>query len=112
MRRRLGFATAMLLAIGSGAAHAVETPYSFDTVTRVDYTVERLTIVGVLRNSTTPTTLTLLAPRYTVDSAARAGTCEPMLLMMLEKPGRYYLNIIVDPAALFHIISCGLELRT
>lgn len=38
--------------------------------------------------------------------------CVPAFLTMLEKPGRYYLNLTVDPtAANVGLVSCGLELR-
>ena len=68
-------------------------------------------VAVILRNATTPRTVTFVDQtngeyRYVVSR------CVPLLLTMLEKPGRYYLNLTVDPAAAnVGLVSCGLELR-
>jgi hypothetical protein len=38
--------------------------------------------------------------------------CVPVILTMMEKPGRYYLLITIDPAlGSVQLIACTLELR-
>jgi hypothetical protein len=68
-------------------------------------------VSGILRHTTTPVTVTFVDEtngeyRYVVSR------CLPVLLTMLEKPGRYYLNLTADPAAAnVGLVSCGLEPR-
>jgi hypothetical protein len=69
-------------------------------------------LTGVLRNSTSPITVSFLDNtngefRYAVSR------CVPLFLTMIEKPGRYFLNVTVDPAVTnVQLVSCGLELRS
>ena len=104
----INIATAVLLAVFASAAGAAPTAYVFDTVTRFDFgspqNSNQNSITGILRNDTTPTTVTF--PDSTMTR------CVPVILTMIEKPGRYYLNITVDTQfANLGMHSCGLELR-
>jgi hypothetical protein len=109
--RRLATAAVIALAIGSSAASAAPTTYSFDSVSRVDMHEKNPSITGIQRNATTPTTVTW-ADNVVGDYRHAVDRCVPLFLLMLEKPGRYYLNLTVDPAQMnLGIVSCGLELR-
>lgn len=102
----------MSMALWSSLAVAAPTTYEFDTVTGVNMHSSNPSISGVLRNSTTPTTIsfvdnTNISYRYVVNR------CVPIFLTMMEKPGRYYLNLTVDPALFsVQLISCELTLRS
>jgi hypothetical protein len=109
LKSLLGIVTSVLLTIFASAAGAAPTAYVFDTVTRFDFgspqNAGQNSITGILRNDTTPTTVT-----FRDTSLAR---CVPVLLTMIEKPGRYYLNITIDPQLVnLGMPSCGLELRS
>lgn len=107
---RLAFATASL-GLMSSLAVAAETTYEFDTVTSVSMHRSNPSITGVLRNAATPTSVSFLdetngSGRYIVNR------CVPVFLTMMEKPGRYFLKVTVDPAyPNVHLISCELALR-
>jgi hypothetical protein len=104
-------ASAALLATIASAATAAPTDYAFDSVSRFELKKTEISITGILRNTTTSTTVTWLDNGNT-DFSYLVSRCVPVFLTMLEKSGRYYLNLTVDPAmANFQIISCGLELR-
>ena len=104
-------AAALMLAAASAAASAAETNYAFDSISRIDVHAAHPSVTRILPNTTTPVTVTFVDQtngeyRYVVSR------CVPLLLTMLEKPGRYYLNLTVDPAAAnVGLVSCGLELR-
>jgi hypothetical protein len=103
---------AILLAAGSSLASAAETSYAFDSVSRVDLHTSQPSITGILRNTTTPVTVAFV-DNTNGDFRYAVSRCVPVFLTMLEKPGRYYLNLTVDPAALnVGLVSCGLELRS
>ena len=105
-------ATAALLAVTAFAATAAPTDYAFDSVSRFDLKRTEISISGILRNTATPTTVTF-ADNGNTDFSYLVSRCVPVFLTMIEKPGRYYLNLTVDPAvANFQIIGCGLELRS
>lgn len=104
-------AIAALLAAVASTATAAVTDYAFDSVTRFDIKTNEISISGVLRNTTTPTTVTFIE-NTNPDFAYRVSRCIPVLLTMTEKPGRYYLNITIDTAQPnIQLTSCGLELR-
>ena len=47
------------------------------------------------------------------DFRYAVSRCVPVFLNMMDKAGRYYLNLTIDPAAAnVGLISCGLELRS
>lgn len=89
-----------------GGHQGQATNYAFDSVSRIHVRAAHLSITGILRNTTTPVTVTF------VDRIPLRGEPLPVFLNMLEKPGSYYLNLTVDPAAAnVGLVSCGLELR-
>jgi hypothetical protein len=91
---------------------AAPTKYEFDTLTAISLHVSNPSLTGVLRNAATPVTVsfvdnTNVSYRYIVNR------CVPVFLTMIEKPGRYYLNVWVDTALQnIQLISCELELRS
>jgi hypothetical protein len=93
-------------------SNAADVTYSFDTLSSFTLDTTTHSITGVLRNSTTQQTVSMVEAtndsyHYIVDR------CVPLFLTMLEKPGRYYLNIVVDPAAFnVQLRSCSLEVRS
>jgi len=104
-------AIAAVLAAVAPTAGAAPTDYAFDSVSGFDLTRVDWRITGVLRNTTTPTTLTI-RDATNIDINVVLNRCMPLFLTMTEKPGRYYLNLTVDAAEPnVALISCGLELR-
>jgi hypothetical protein len=102
----------ILLAVLSSAASAAPTVYAFDSVSRIDLDTTRPSITGILRNTTTPITVSF-ADNTSGDFRFAVSRCVPVFLNMMDKAGRYYLNLTIDPAAAnVGLISCGLELRS
>jgi hypothetical protein len=103
--------SAMMLTGISASAFAAPTDFEFETVTAITMDGVRPTITGVLRNSTAPTTLafrdeTNVSFRYVVNR------CVPIFLTMMEKPGKYYLLVVVDHAVPYvQLVSCTLQVR-
>jgi len=95
----------------SVSAFAAPTTYEFETVTGMKLDGDVPSITGVLRNTTTPTTVpfndhTNVSYRYVVNR------CVPVFLTMMEKPGKYYLTLVVDPAnTAVGLVSCSLDIR-
>jgi len=100
--------SAVLLASAATAVQAAPTSYVFETVTKFDFTPTMVVVTGVLRNDTTPTTVQI--PEQVTNYVYLGSRCVPVLLTMIEKPGRYYLNITAETAGL-GMQNCGLELR-
>lgn len=97
-----------LFVLVSSAASAAQTQtYTFDSVSQFDTGYPTSSVIGHLVNAATPTTVAVY------DSYSVIGHCVPFLLTMTEKPGRYLLNVSVDPAATPTptLISCGLQLK-
>ena len=112
MKRLSSAMAAVLLASVSVGADAAVTDYAFDSVSKVDFQNDRISITGVLRNTTAPFTLTL-AENTNGDFRYIVSRCVPVLLTMLEKPGKFYLNVTGDTAATnIGLSKCGLETRS
>jgi hypothetical protein len=104
--------TAALLAAIVSTAAAAPTDHAFDSVTSFDLKTSQISVTGILRNTATPTTVTF-ADNTNGDFRYAVSRCVPLFLTMTEKPGRYYLNLTIDPAnSSVGIVSCGLELRS
>lgn len=105
--------TATLLLMGASAtAHADETTYVFDSVSKIGLrpTISsRIFITGTLVNETTPTTL---------ETPIGETRCEGFYNRALESPGMYILTITINfvpaqppvPASLL-LTGCSLELK-
>ena len=103
------FALALLAATSSATADP--TDYVFDSLSKFDVGRPTVSVTGVIQGQTTPTTVTWTDDGNT-DFSFMMSRCVPVLLTMMEKPGRYLLNLRVDPAETYiGTISCGLELR-
>ena len=103
------FALALLVATSS--AVAAPATYVFDSVSKVDTGRAAASVTGILQGQATPTTVTWsLAGNSELHFIM--SRCVPILLTMMEKPGRYLLNLEVDSAETFlGTINCGLELK-
>jgi hypothetical protein len=105
-------AAATLLAAVTSVATAAPQDFVFDTLIRFDLKTAALSLTGVLSNDSTPTTLTF-ADNGNADFRFIGNRCVPVFLTMIEKPGRYRLNVTIDSAdPNFALLSCGLELRS
>jgi hypothetical protein len=104
------FIRAIALLVVAPSAMAAPTSYVFDSVSRIDLNRDRPTVTGVLQGATTPTTVEI-RDDVSGDFRAPMSRCVPLLLTMMEKPGRYLLHLTVDPATNLGMVSCGLEIR-
>ena len=112
MKRFSSAVAAVMLAAASGQANAAVTDYAFDSISKVDFRSDGITITGVLRNTATPFTLAL-ADVVAGDFRYNVSRCVPVVLTMLDKPGKYYLNITGDTDATgIGLKKCGLETRS
>lgn len=101
-----------ILVCASNAAGAAVTTYAFDSVSRIDLDTSNPSVTGILRTATSATRVAF-ADNTNGDYRYAVSRCVPIFLTMMEKPGRYYLNLTVDPASTsVGLISCGLELRS
>lgn len=92
-------------------SEAAPVSYSFDSISAMDFGRPNVTITGVLRNASTPTAVTFADANS--DYTGYANRCVPLLLTMMEKPGRYYFNLTVDADMPYvSIVNYGLELRS
>jgi hypothetical protein len=102
---------AILFVLASSAASAATTSYAFDSVSQFDLGASQISITGILVNTTTPITVTFV-DNASGDFRYAVNRCVPVFLTMTEKPGRYYLNLTIDPSAQnVGLVSCGLQLK-
>ena len=112
MKRLSSAMAVVLLATASAGANAGVTDYAFDSVSKIDLRDNQIAISGVLRNTTAPFTLTV-ADNTNGEFRFMVSRCVPLLLTMMEKPGKYYLNLSGDTAEVsLGLKNCGLELRS
>jgi hypothetical protein len=104
-------AAAITLVASLAASQAsADTTYEFDSLSSFvlgEGIGHKLT--GILRNTSTPITVPF------TDSTGRLGRCTPVLLTMMEKPGRYFLTITTQPPTGANgeaLKDCGLSLRS
>jgi hypothetical protein len=103
---------AIILAVASSGVNAAPTVYAFDSISRIDLDTKTPSVTGILRNTTTPITVSF-GDNVSGDYRFAVSRCVPVFLNMMDKAGRYYLNLTVDPTVTyFGLISCGLELRS
>jgi hypothetical protein len=92
-------------------AVAAPTTYEFETVTALTMDRSTPSVGGVLRNTTAPFVIAFSdsgSPEYLYNFSR----CIPLILTMMEKPGRYYLAITTDPTlGNIQLVSCTLALR-
>jgi hypothetical protein len=103
---------ALALTLGTAAATAsADATTTFDTISKFQMLRPAPPnpgqfITGVPRNSSTPVTVQFGSDTQYIDQ------CIPLILTMMEKPGRYYLTISVDDGVLAGALrECTLELR-
>jgi len=90
---------------------AADTNYSFDTVTAINLHGSNPSISGIEKDTGNTLTVsfkdnTNVSYRYVVNR------CVPAFLTVMEKPGRYFLHLTVDPVATsVGLKSCRIELK-
>jgi hypothetical protein len=95
----------------AGPAAGAPTTYSFDTVRSVQLDRNMNFVTGIERNTGVVITASF------VDMVSNTyqfvvNRCVPLFVTALEKPGRYYLHVTVDPdQQLLQLVGCRLELK-
>jgi hypothetical protein len=93
-------------------AFSADTNYSFDTVTAINLHESNPSITGIEKDTGNPLTVafkdvTNVSYRYVVNR------CVPVFLTAMEKPGKYFLHLIVDPSnSDVALKSCQLEIKS
>lgn len=91
---------------------AANTTYSFDTITAIKLHDSNPSITGIEKDTGNPITVsfkdsTNISFRYIVNR------CVPVFLTVMEKPGRYFLHLTVDPSdSNTGLTSCKIELKS
>jgi hypothetical protein len=112
MKRLSSAMATILLAAASTGANADTTSYAFDSVSKFDLQDKQFAVTGVLRNTTAPLTVTF-ADNVNGEYRFMVSRCVPVLLTMMEKPGKYYLNLTWDSTDInLALKNCGLESRS
>jgi hypothetical protein len=97
---------ALVAILGASASTSAQADiFTFDTVSRMNQRVAggASHLTGILRNTTTP---------LTVEFGGVPPQCLPLILIMMEKPGRYYLTLNFGASTPLATLSeCAIELR-
>jgi len=106
----LKFAATILLVVPL-AAFSAETTYAFDTVTAVNMRHNNPSISGIEKDTGNQITVSF-ADNTNISFRYVVNRCIPVFLTALEKPGRYYLYVTVDPADSYVALkSCQIEVK-
>jgi len=100
------------------ATHAVESTYTFDSISDIEQRVSRTLLTGILVDSTTTTIL------FTADSIPGfTNRCERLFGFMVDQPGTHTLSVTIDvftppsspavpnPAEQSVLVNCKLHLK-
>jgi hypothetical protein len=111
MKRKFLSLTATAALTLAGNAFAAPMTYEFETITEINMHISSPSLTGVLRNTTTPTTVSFWD--NTGDGYRWAlSRCLPLFMAMVEKPGKYYLVFTQDPAiSSLSTVGCKLQVR-
>ena len=118
--KRVNHVTAILLLMASAGVSAAPVTYTFDSVSRFDtgrgaanLNLDSVSVTGILQNAATPTTVSFQNVGIG-DYGVYVNRCIPIVLTMIEKPGKYVLYLTIDPAqsSASQFISCGLEVKS
>jgi hypothetical protein len=94
-----------------GLAQAAPTTYAFDTVTSLQLDRTQSHIIGVEKDTGINITVNFIDQTNTTFQYV-VNRCVPLFWTALEKPGRYYLYVTVDPADSYvQLVSCRLEIK-
>lgn len=120
--KRINQIAAIALLMASAGAGAAQVDYRFDSVSSFDAGRDAgpgslqqsrglLSVTGILQNATTPTTVSFVDSAFT-DGEFLSNRCVPVILTMMEKPGRYVLKLSIDASfTSAPLITCGLEVK-
>lgn len=102
---------ALVLLAAASSVVAAPTSYVFDSVSKFDLEPLRVSLTGIVQGESTATTLAWADGNF--DNKYVVSRCVPLLLTMMEKPGRYLFNLRIEPTSGgLGTLSCGLELRS
>lgn len=93
-------------------AYAAYTTYSFDTVTSINLHSSSPSIQGIEKDTGNEITvsfkdITNVSYRYVVNR------CVPVFLTVMDKPGKYFLNLTIDPnTSSVGLKSCEIKLKS
>jgi hypothetical protein len=91
---------------------AQQTTYSFDTVKALNLGKFSSSVTGIQKDTGADLTVTFSDYNAALAMQFPVNRCVPIFLTAIEKPGRYFLYVTVDPSDLHaQLISCQLELK-
>ena len=92
-------------------AQAAATTYIFDTVTSVDMHSSLPRIIGIEKDTGNPLDIPFV-DTTNIEHQYIVNRCVPVFLTVIEKPGRYYLYLTVNPTQTnLQLVGCRLELK-
>ena len=101
----------MLLLFCSSNIWAADTDYSFDTVTEVNLHSSNPSITGIEKDTGNLITVSF-SDNANVSFRYIVNRCVPVFLTAMEKPGKYFLHLTVDPAdSSTGLTSCRIALK-
>jgi len=98
----------MAALLASPAANSATDIYIFDTVTALELSKTKHQLSGIEKDTGSP--LNVRIETNTADYLI--SRCVPIFLTALEKPGRYYLYLRIDPNTTAQLKGCRLELKS
>ncbi len=103
--------TIILLSLLPSFVIAANTTYIYDTVTSVDLHSSQPRIIGIEKDTGNPLNISFV-DNTNISNRFVVNRCVPVFLTAIEKPGRYYLYLTVDPAASYvQLTGCRLEIK-
>jgi len=106
--RSLAATVALTLA---GNALAAPVTHEFETITEINMHSYSPSLTGVLRNTTTPFTVSFYDNSGDYNKFV-LSRCLPLFMAMVDKPGKFYLVFTYDPTVQsVATIGCKLQVR-
>jgi hypothetical protein len=84
---------AAVLTLAHGRADAQTSPPTFDAVTAYTASSNTFTVVGVQHGASASSTMSF---SFGAQQSVAAQSCEKQLLIMLNRPGRFSITILVN----------------
>jgi len=92
-------------------AWAANTAYSFDTVTAINLHVGIPSVTGIEKDTGNSITVSFKTS-FNAGNRYVINRCVPVFLTVMDKPGRYFLHLVVNPSNRdIGLISCEIELK-
>ncbi len=111
MKSLIGKLSIILLSLLPSYVIAANTTYVYDTVTSIDLHSSQPRIIGLEKDTGNPLDISFV-DNTNINYRFVVNRCVPVFLTAIEKPGRYYLYLTVDPAASsVQLTGCRLEVK-